>query len=341
MPSHHGDAVAGERDVGEDRVAARCVAIAFGLVFGLVPGRDAEEAGLRVDGPEPAVGPGPQPGDVVADGPHLVALGLERRDQHGQVGLAAGAGEGGRDVVELAAGRSSPGSACARPASPARERASRRCAARSTSCRAARCRRSRSRRSRSRAPRGSADEAAVGREVAERVQPRHEVLGAAELLERRRAHARHDPHVRDDVGAVGDLDADLAEGRAERAHHVRDHVHRAALHGAVEQREHPLAGLLRATSSCWSARRPPGAAGDEGEVLGAGDVGGVAAVEVRAGRLLGFSAWSVPSCSMPSTSRAFSASEPSHQTTRSGWSVASICRTQRSTAFMGTLGPPM
>ena len=87
------------------------------------------------------------------------------------------------------------------------------------------------------------------------------------------AHAGHDPHVGDDVRAVGDLDADLGERRAERAHHVRDDVHRAAAHRAVEQRARPFA--------CASAGLHPvvGRPGvvlrrraDEGEVLGAGDV---------------------------------------------------------------------
>ena len=64
--------------------------------------RDAEEAGLRVDGPQASVGPGPKPRDVVADRPHLVALRLEGRHQHREVGLAAGRREGGGHVVALA-----------------------------------------------------------------------------------------------------------------------------------------------------------------------------------------------------------------------------------------------
>ena len=49
-----------------------------------------------------------------------------------------------------------------------------------------------------------------GLEIAERVKAGDEVRGAAEPVERGLAHARHDAHVGDDVGAVGDLDADLA-----------------------------------------------------------------------------------------------------------------------------------
>ena len=128
----------------------------------------------------------------------------------------------------------------------------------------------------------------------------------------------------------------LLKGEPERAHHVRDHVQRPALHRAVEERPHALARLV----GRHPVVRGPGglarAAGDEREVLGAGDVGGVAAVQVGArGRRAGRARCSVPSASMPSTRRSFSASEPSHQTTRAGLSVAAISSTQRSTGFIG------
>ena len=74
------------------------VAMALGLVLSRCAGRDAEEAGLGVDGAQPAVGVGLDPGDVVADGPDLPALEAGGRNEHGEVGLAAGAGEGGGDV---------------------------------------------------------------------------------------------------------------------------------------------------------------------------------------------------------------------------------------------------
>ena len=264
------------------------VASAVGLVSGPVPGQHAEEAGLGVDGPEPSVRTRPQPRDVVAERAHLVAARLERRDQHREVGLAAGRGEGRGHVVDLAVRQLEleDQHVLGHPALVARERrgdpqreallAEQRVAAVAGAD----------------APdralfREVHDEAAVGREVAERVEPRDEVLGAAELLECGLAHARHDPHARDHVRAVGDLDAHLAEGRAERAHHVGHHVERAALHRALEQREHALARLL----GRHPVVRGPGvrarAAGDEREVLRARHVRGVAAVEMRAGRALG------------------------------------------------------
>ena len=76
----------------------------------------------------------------------------------------------------------------------------------------------------------------AGNEVAEAVAL---VGGGAgglvfEALEDVGAHVGHDAHVDDHVGAVGDLDADLGERGIERAHAERDHIHRAALHAAVE-----------------------------------------------------------------------------------------------------------
>ena len=71
------------------------IALRVGVLVGA--GGDAEEAVLRVDRPQPAVLADAHPGDVVADG-----LDLPARDgglEHREVGLAAGAREGGGDVL--------------------------------------------------------------------------------------------------------------------------------------------------------------------------------------------------------------------------------------------------
>ena len=49
------------------------------------------------------------------------------------------------------------------------------------------------------------------------------------------AHPGHDPHRGRDVGGVGQLDADLGDRRADRAHREGDDVHGAALHRAAEE----------------------------------------------------------------------------------------------------------
>ena len=79
--------------------------------------------------------------------------------------------------------------------------------------------------------------------------PEHVVHGAP--------HARHQLHVDDDVRAVGQLDADVRDVAAERAHRERHDVHRAPAHAAVEQAAQRRAHLAPARPSCWSGRRPP------------------------------------------------------------------------------------
>ena len=176
------------------------------------------------------------------------------------------------------------------PALVARHHATR-CAARSTSCRAARCRRSPSRTTGSRASPGSArctcrsllhghgDVGLAGLERhADRVHARDELAVGAEHVERALAHAGHDAHAHGDVRGVGELDADVRDRRAERAHRERHDVERAAAHRArVEAR------ASRARISAGSRQLLVGPASisllaaDERAVLDAGDVAGVAA----------------------------------------------------------------
>ena len=136
---------------------------------------------------------------------------------------------------------------------------------------------------------------ALGQRRADRVQARHQ-LAVAEHVEGALAHAGHDPHAHGDVGRVGELHADVGDGRAERAHGERHHVQRAALHGARVEPGH--------------ARRasPPGArqllvgpasssslGADERAVLDAGDVGRVGVGPVASsGRLASSSRVNVP-----------------------------------------------
>ena len=118
------------------------------------PRGDAEEPGLGVDRVEPAVGAELHPADVVADGLDLPAR--QRRDQHGEVRLAASGGEGPGDVAGLAVGRGEledqhvlgqPAVVAGHDRGDAQGEA--------LLARAGRCRRSPSRRTRSRGSRGS------------------------------------------------------------------------------------------------------------------------------------------------------------------------------------------
>ncbi len=57
------------------------------------------------------------------------------------------------------------------------------------------------------------------------------------------AHAGHHPHGDGDIGAVGDLDAQGGDLRADRAHGEGHHIHGAAAHAALEQAVQGLAHL--------------------------------------------------------------------------------------------------
>ena len=59
-----------------------------------------------------------------------------------------------------------------------------------------------------------------------------------------------------DVGGVGQLDADVGDRRAERAHREGHDVHRAALHAALEEAARASRASRPGRASCWSGRRP-------------------------------------------------------------------------------------
>ena len=109
------------------------------------------------------------------------------------------------------------------------------------------------------------------------VDGRDEVAVLTDQVKSRRAHARHDPHVDHDVGRVGDLDAELRDRAAERAHAERHDVHRAAAHRAVEEGAQRLAHLVGGHPVVGGAGILFALGADVGAVLDAGDVLGVGA----------------------------------------------------------------
>ena len=222
----------------------------------------------------------------------------------------------------------------------------RRSAGRSTSCRGGRCRRSRSRTTRSRGSRGSGRCTSSRRRTARGRPPRRGRAGrrpsggsgtkspsSPDRVEGRRAHAGHDPHVDDDVGRVGDLDAECGDRRAERAHRERDDVHGPAAHGAAEEVGQGRLHLVGVAPVVGRAGVVRVARADEGAVLDAGDVAGVGAGEEAVRALLGREAGEgARRSTICSQSAAYSSSEPSHQWTRSGVVRAAISSTQRVSA---------
>ena len=101
------------------------------------------------------------------------------------------------------------------------------------------------------------------------------------------ADPRHDVHVHDDVGRVGDLDADLAKSANRSVPSRRGS--RTSCGPACSRGTAPSwsASARPGRSSCWSGRRLPGCcAGDVSAVLDARHVAGVAAEQVAVGTLL-------------------------------------------------------
>ncbi|EEF93412.1 hypothetical protein CATMIT_01959, partial [Catenibacterium mitsuokai DSM 15897] len=168
--------------------------------------RDAEVAGLGIDRVQAAVGARTHPADVVADRPHLPA-GLAiafRRNQHGQVGLAAGRRERRCDVMGFALRvlDADDQHVLGQPAFVAglvRGDAQRVALLAEQGVAAV----ARAERLDGQLIREMHDEAALGIELADRMQAAHERVAAFDALERGRAHTRHRAHVGHDVRRIG------------------------------------------------------------------------------------------------------------------------------------------
>ena len=128
---------------------------------------------------------------------------------------------------------------------------------------------------------------AIEQRHAHRVHARHELASATERVERRLAHASHDPHVHRHVGRVGELHAHVALVRAQRPHRERHDIHRAPLHRAFEQIAQHLPHLSRVAPVVRRPRRLLGGRADERAVLHARHIGRIRQrqIGVRALRL--------------------------------------------------------
>ena len=117
---------------------------------------------------------------------------------------------------------------------------------------------------------------------AEGVQAGHPVA-VAQDVEGLLPHAGHDPHADGDVGRVGQLHADVGDGRPERAHREGHDVEGAALHGARVELGHVGAHLVRGAPVVGGSGVFGIVGADERAVLDPGDVGrvGVGPVAVR------------------------------------------------------------
>ncbi|MNQ64064.1 hypothetical protein D3C85_784680 [compost metagenome] len=287
-------AVSGQGDVGEDGVLRQGLErVQIGVAAGA--GRHAEEARLRVYGVQTTVLAETHPGDVVADRLGLPAV--QRRLQHGQVGLAAGAREGGGHILghALGAGQLEDQHVLGQPPLVAgHDRGDAQgvallaqqgvaAVARAVGPDFARFREVDDPLVVIAGPRHIGLTFSQGR--AQGVNGGHEDAVGAQHVQRRLAHAGHDAHRHGDIAAVGDLDAQGGDLGAQRAHAEGHHIHGAALHAAVEQ-------AVQTRAHLDGVRPVVGRAGvglvfraDEGAALDAGHVLGVRGGVVAAGAL--------------------------------------------------------
>ena len=222
-----------------------------------------------------------QPADVVAYRGDFPSLVLFRRNQHGEVGLAACGRECARDVVRLSLRALQPDDqhVFGQPAFRARLPA---CDSQGMALLA---------KQRIAAVAGADahdvqlfgemhDETFFGVQVAGGMQPPDERSFPFNAFQGRCADACHDLHVGHHVGAVGDFDSVSRQRGIDRPHAIRDHVHGSALHAVCKQlvqfrmrfiRVHPVVvrtGVFLVLGA------------DKGQVLHARHVRGVGTVQI-------------------------------------------------------------
>ena len=244
----------GEGHVGEDRVLAHAQhGVAIGLHRGA--GRHPEKTKFGVDRIKAAVLAELHPGNIVADRLHLPAG--QGGDEHGEIGLAAGARKSPGDIALLAfgTGQAEDQHMLGQPPPFTRH------------------------------DRGDAQGEALFAEqgvaaVAAAVRPDHLLFGkvddiavlrvagpghilftgpqgfahrmqagdegiVAQDIQHLFAHACHDAHVGRHIPGVGKFNADLADGRAQGPHAVGNDVHGAPAHAAVIDGEQECLHLIR------------------------------------------------------------------------------------------------
>ena len=90
-----------------------------------------------------------------------------------------------------------------------------------------------------------ADETALNIEIRLGMEAAGKIVRVTEMIQSDFAHARHQPHVKHYIDAVGHLDADFAETRSRRPHEKRNDVKRPPAHRAGEDLAELVVGLRR------------------------------------------------------------------------------------------------
>ena len=223
-------------NVGEDGITlGRSQRVGVGVLVGA--GRYAEETVLRVHGVQSAVlFVDAQPCDVVTDRPYFIALLLVdfRRNEHGKVGFAAGRGECGSDIFDLAVRifQTQDQHMLCHPALFSAKVGGN-----------AKCKALLAEQHVSAVTGVDGHDGVVLREVGDiavlfvksslGVKPLDVIRAVTQRVNHFFAHAGHNQHIEYNVNGVGQLNADLGKIRTDNTHGVGNHVHRSALHGAV------------------------------------------------------------------------------------------------------------
>ncbi len=208
--------------------------------FSICSGSNAEEAVFGVDSVKSAVLALLHPCDIVADCEYFIALSLVSlgRDKHCKVGLSAGRGESGCDVLNFAVRLfhaedkhmlSHPalhfaliGSDTESEALLAEKNVSAVCGVDGPDG----------------VVLGEVYDISVFRiNLSFGMETSYKVVGLiSKVLKSSLAHSCHDVHVKNNVDRICKLNAHFCEGRADRSHGVGDNVHCSALHNAVVER---------------------------------------------------------------------------------------------------------
>ena len=241
--------------------------VGVGVVIGA--GCDAEIARLGVDGVHTAIVMGLDPGNVVANGADLPTFKTGWRHQHGEIGLAAGAGEGRSHMVffALRIGHAQNKHVLSQPAGPdgtgigpAHGRGNAQCKTFLTEQSIAAV---------ARAVRPNFACLRIVHDVlgfvarpfhiglplrqgrAYAVHAGHEVAVSTQHLVHRAAHAGHDALVDGHIGAIAQFYADVRDVRTQRPHRKGHHIQDASAHATFKQglqsgahlgRRHPVVG---------------------------------------------------------------------------------------------------
>jgi hypothetical protein len=114
------------------------------------------------------------------------------------------------------------------------------------------------------------------------VQSFYEAIFTLDAAQGGRAHARHQTHIDDYVRAIGHFDAATCIRRADRAHTIRDDIHRASTHRALEERVHLTMRLIGGHPIVIRPRRFFRASANEREMFYSRNVGRMRSMQIAA-----------------------------------------------------------